>query len=147
MEKKPIITTLLIIGGALLIYTAAKASKFLNGLQIEFTNIGIGGNINNPRAFVTLKILNPTNLQVTVSELTGKIFYKNKFFANVESMQQQIIPAAQIVYFDLELYSSLGNVLDTIKNIVLSKAANDFSFDGSLKINGVQLPYKGKLNW
>lgn len=147
MQKGGILKTILVIGGAIAIYSIAQASRFLNGLKIEFSNISIGGNLLNPRVFITLKIFNPTPVSVTVSNLTGQLLYNNKFFANVQSIDEQIIPAAQIVYFDLDLQSNLTDVLKTVNLLLTNKIANNFVFDGTLKVNGVQLPYKGKLNW
>ena len=145
MQKPNLIKPILLIGGAFLLITALKASNFISNLRIYFTNLSLGGSLLNPKVFATLRIYNPTNNEVTISDLRGVLLYKNNFFANVQTVKEENIKAFSNVYFDLELSSTLPDMISVIKQFTTNKISNDFYFDGTLKVNGVMIPYKGKL--
>jgi len=136
-----------LLGGAVLIWTALKASKFVNGLKVEFINIAFGGSIISPVVFVTLKVQNPSDFAVVLNSLSGKIIYKNNFVSNVETVGQTRVDPGATIYFDLKLQSGLGSMLQTIKTFLQTGVGNDFYFDGVLNINGLAVPYKTKLKW
>lgn len=145
MAKGNFLKQVLLIGGALLLLTALKASQFVDNLRIYFTNLSLGGSITNPKVLATLKIYNPTSLSVSVTDLRGAIYYKNKFVANVQSVNEQIIEAFTNVFFDLELMTTLPDAIGLIEQFLQGQISNDFYFDGTLKINGALIPYKGIL--
>lgn len=145
MQKPSFIKPILLIGGAILLITALKASNFISSLRIYFTNLSIGGSLLNPKVFATLRIYNPTNNEVTISDLRGVLLYRNQFFANVQTVKEEKIKAFQNVYFDLELSSTLPDMISIIKQLTSKQISSDFYFDGTLKIDGVMIPYKGKL--
>lgn len=145
MAKSNFIKPLLLIGGALVLFTALKASQFVSNLRIYFTKISLGGSITNPRVYATLKIYNPTSLAVSITDLRGAIYYNNEFVANVQSVNEQKIEAFANVFFDLELNTTLPDAINLVQKFMKRQISNDFYFDGTLKVNGVLMPYKGKL--
>lgn len=145
MAKGSLLKPILLIGGALLLITALKASQFISNLRISFTKLSLGGSITNPKVYATIKIYNPTSLSVSISDLRGGLYYNNKFIANVQTVSEEKIEAYQNVFFDLELISTLPDMIDLIQNLVSKRITNGFYFDGTLKINGVLVPYKGNL--
>lgn len=147
MAAKNYLKPILLLGGAVLIWTALRASKLVNGLKVDFTNIAFGGSILSPVVFVTIKIQNPTEVAVTLNSLSGKLLYKNNFVSNIEMVSQTNIAPGSTIYFDLKLQSSLGNMLHTIKTFLQTGVGNEFYFDGILNINGLSIPYKQKLQW
>ena len=139
---------ILLVGGALLLYTAVRAAKFVNGLSIEFQKISLGGSILSPRVLVTLKIYNPENLSVTISDISGKLLYKNQFLADVRMFESVKINPRETLYLDLQLQSLLPDVFSFLSSVIADrKLNNDFSFDGSLRIDNVPVPYKSRLSW
>lgn len=147
MAAKNYLKPVLLLGGAVLLWTALKASKLINGLKVDFTNIAFGGSILSPVVFVTLRIQNPSDIAVTLNSLSGKLLYKNNFVSNIETVSQTNIAPGSTIYFDLKLQSSLGSMLQTIKTFLQTGVGNDFYFDGVLNINGLSVPYKQKLQW
>lgn len=145
MAKGNILKPVLLIGGALLLLTALKASQFVQNLRIYFTNLSLGGSFTNPKVLATLKIYNPTSLSVNITDLRGAIYYKNNFVANVQSLNEQEIKAFQNVFLDLELMTTLPDAINLIQQFIQGRVSNDFYFDGTLKVNGALIPYKGKL--
>lgn len=147
MTKSKFLTPLLLLGGAVLIYVAAKASQFVNGLKITFSNISLGGSLSQPEAIATLKIFNPTNTSITMDSLSGILLYKGKKIADVESVNNVIINEQSNVYLDLRIISTFSDVFQLIKQLLNKQISNDFAFDGSITIAGVSLPYKTNLSW
>lgn len=145
MAKGNLFKYLLLAGGALLLLGTLKASQFIDNLRITFTNLSLGGSFTNPRVNATLKIYNPTSLSVRISDLRGAIYYNDNFVANVQTIKEENIQPFQNVFFDLELISTLPDVINLIDKFIKGQIGNDFYFDGTLKVNGVQIPYKGKL--
>lgn len=145
MANNNFIKPLLLIGGALLLMTALKASQFVNDLRIYFTNLSLGGSITNPKVKATLKIYNPTSLSVSITDLRGAIYFNNEFVANVQSVNEQKIEAFSNVFFDLELMTTLPDAINLVQKFIKREISNNFYFDGTLKVNGVLMPYKGKL--
>lgn len=147
MAKRDFIKPLLLVGGAIFLITALKASQFINNIRVTFSNLSFGGSITNPKVLATLKIYNPTNVNVSVSDIKGQLMYKNQFVANVQMYETVNIKPFENVFFDLELMSTLPDMLSIVNQFITGKVSNDFSFDGIMKVNGVQFPYKGKLQW
>lgn len=147
MAKTNFIKPLLLVGGAIILITALKASQFINNIRVSFTNLSLGGSITNPKVLATLKIYNPTNVNVSVSDIKGQLMYKGQFIANVQMFETVNIKPFENVFFDLELMSTLPDMLSIVNQFVTGKISNDFSFDGIMKVNGVQFPYKGNLKW
>jgi len=147
MANSSILKPVLLIGGALLLITALKASQFVNNIRVTFANLSLGGSLTNPKVLATLRIYNPTNVEVTISNLKGQLFYKNDFVANVQMYDTVKIKPFENVFFDLELMTTLPEMTNFISQLVTKKMTNDFMFDGIMNVNGVQFPYKGKLQW
>lgn len=145
MQSSKIVKPLLLIGGAILLITALRASNFISNLRIEFTKLSLGGNLLNPKVFATLRMYNPTSVAVNISDLNGVLLYNNKFLATVQTVKEEKIEAFSNVFFDLELSSNLPDMLSIIKEFISGSIGNNFYFDGTLKVNGVLMPYKGKL--
>lgn len=139
---------LLLIGGALLVYGALKASKFFKNLSIEFQQISLGGSVLEPKVFATMKVHNKENFDVNISDIKGSLYYQNKYLADVLMRNTVNVKPNSVVYIDIELSSLLPDVLQFITLLIKSKQITEqFKFDGSLKINGIQIPYKSVLSW
>lgn len=147
MPKNTFFKPLLILGGVLLLYTAAKAANFINGLKITFQNISFGGSLGNPEIYLTLKVDNPTSTTIKIDNIIGVLKYSGTKIADIESVNGEDIPAEGVMYFDLKAQTTATDALKLIADFINKKAANKFSFDGSLKINGIQVPYSGPLAW
>jgi hypothetical protein len=145
MEQNKYLKPLLLLGGAGLLYVALQASKFVFGLKVEFRDMFLGGTLISPVVFATLKITNPSDITVKLNRLTGKIFYQDTFVSDVESVYATDIEPNAIIYLDLKLQSKLGNMLETISQLIKTKAKKDYVFDGFLTVNGLTIPYKTKL--
>lgn len=147
MAASKFVKPAILLGGALLLYTALKASKLVNGLKISFTNIFFGGSIISPVVYVTLKVENPTDVAITLNNIQGQLLYKGNFVSYVETVTETNIAANSAIYFDLKLQTGVGNMLQTIKTFLQTGVGNDFYFDGTVNINGLSIPYKSKLQW
>lgn len=147
MEKKNLTKVFLLLGGALLIYGITQAASFIKSLKITFSNISLSGTVSNPVVLLTLKIENPTNISVTVTDLIGDLLYGSQIIGNVESVNLINVNANSSVYLDLKVQTTFSQGLTIIKNLLNKSLANNFFFNGSLKVDGVQVPYKGKLSW
>lgn len=139
---------LLVIGGALLVYGALKASRFFKNLSIEFQQISLGGSVLNPKVYATMKVHNKENFEVNISDIQGSLFYQNKYLADVVMRNNVNVKPNSVVYIDIELSSLLPDVVEFLAALIKSKQVNEqFKFDGSLKINNIQIPYKSVLSW
>lgn len=145
MAKGNFLKPILLIGGAIVLMTALQASRFIKNLRLTFTKLSLGGSVTNPKVFATIKIYNPTNFSVSISDLRGALYYNNEFVANVQTIGEEKIEPFENVFFDLELISTLPQAVELIKNFLSKKVSNGFYFDGTLKINDVLMPWKGNL--
>lgn len=145
MANSNILKPILLVGGAIVLLTALQASRFIKNLRLQFTKLSMGGTVTNPRVYATIKIYNPTNFSVTISDLRGALYYNNKFVANVQTIGTEKIEAFENVFFDLELISTLPQAVELVKNFLSKKISNGFYFDGTLKINDTLVPWKGNL--
>lgn len=139
---------LLLLGGAVLIYSAIQAAKFVKNFTVQFYNLNIGGSLLEPKVYATLKLNNKENFSITVSDIEGKLYYQNKFISNIAMPSSVEILPNEVVYFDIQLSSMLPDVLQFISNFIKTKKINNqIYFDGSVKLNGIKIPYKSYLNW
>ena len=139
---------LLLIGGALLIFTVMRAAKFYKGLQFSFTNISIGGKFFSPKVFATITVKNPSDVKISLSDIAGKLLYKGKPVADIVMRDVVEVLPQSTVFFDIEAQSILPDVLMFLQELISAKDLSSFSFDGSVKVNSVPVPLKNiSLKW
>lgn len=147
MTKKGILKPILLIGGAILIYSVIKASNFINGLKIDFSNLSLGGSLQNPVVYVTLTIDNPSLTSVTVDKLRGSLIYQGNKVSDVASVNAVVIDPNSKVFLDLQLQSNFNDAVTLVTKLLNKSLSNDFLFDGVITVGGFDLPYKSKLQW
>lgn len=133
--------------GLLAFYWLKRAKQFYEGLTISFQNVSIKGTVSNPIIVIELKIKNPSDLSVKINEIKGNLLYKNNIVGTVKSVDQDVIDSGSVLFYDLEVKSTITNLLQIIQGFILNKKSFDFYFDGTINLNGLNIPYKQKLEW
>lgn len=136
-----------LLAGAVLLFAGAKAAQLIGGLAITFQRVSLAGSVVDPRALITLKVQNPSPLGITLQSLQGRLLYDQQFLANVKTTAPVKIEPGAAVFFDLEAQTTLKSALDIIGQFLTKKIKNRFFFDGTVRVGGIDLPIKQKLEF
>lgn len=137
-------TGLKIAAGAVGIWLLLKVLKLTNvgsNVLINFYSYRLGGSFINPEVYITFKVTNPTDSEVTISQLYGNVTYQGQTVANVYSYNPIKLQKRSDNFLEVNAISSITDLIP----IITSRGAGDFYFVGTIKVDGISLPLNFKL--
>lgn len=133
------------IFGAIVVYATLKYVSFTKNLDVTFSRIRLGGSFLYPDVYVTLSIFNPTDFAVKINSISGTILYQDKIVSTVYSNTQVNVTAKKRVELELKLSTTFSDILSTIKVLIQNGVTAGFYFNGTIDVDGVNVPVNTKL--
>ena len=130
-----------IVLGAGAVYWIFQKTRFSNSLIYIPTSFKVGGSVLNPQFTMGLKIVNPSNVSTTFSNLNSELFLKSgQKVANVFYREKINIPANSDVSIVLTANSNLFDLANSLYELIISKSAK-FVIRGIASVDNVPLPF------
>tara|TARA_R110002126_G_scaffold176560_2_gene325171 strand:- start:3599 stop:4027 length:429 start_codon:yes stop_codon:yes gene_type:complete len=130
-----------IVLGAGAVYWIINKTRFSNSLVYLPTSFKVGGSILNPEFTMGVKIVNPSNVTTTFSNLNSELFLQNgQKVANVFYREKINIPANSDVSIVLSANSNLFDLANSIYQLIISKSAK-FVVRGIASVDNIPLPF------
>ena len=127
--------------GAGVVYWIYNKSRFANTLTYIPTSIKVGGSVLSPEFSLGVKILNPSNVTTTFSNLNSELFLKSgQKVANVYYREKINIPANSEANIVLTANANLFDLANSVYELIISKTAK-FVIRGFANVDNVPLPF------
>lgn len=132
----------MIAAGAVALYFLLRGVNFINNIDFVFKKIRLGGSFFLPEAYATFTIINPTDVSVTVDNVTGNIMFKNQMVASVSTDTAVQVMGKQKVDMEVKLIAKITDLITVLSSILKGNLQNNILFSGQVIANGIPIPVK-----
>jgi LEA14-like dessication related protein len=113
-------------------YVVLQGFRFVKNIQIQVSNIKIGGSFSNPEIYCNFTVINPTNLSVTIDAIKGDILYHNEKVAQAWVMDPFTIKGNDQINFSVRLIPEFSSAINLIGQLISGSLDKEFYFVGRI---------------